>query len=226
MRTLGERFWSKVDRSEPDGCWNWTANRNNNGYGLFRPGGVAPKALAHRLSYEERHGPIPKGGLILHSCDNPSCVNPDHLRVGSHTDNALDREARGRRKSPDLAGEANPLSRLTDEQVISIRLDYVSGVPLDDICAKHDVPRISLSDYTSGTSWAHLLGVDGAPDLKALRAEAYRRRRNNARLTASDARSIRRRLAAGELGITLAAEYGVHKATISDIKCGKIWADA
>lgn len=57
---LDDRFWTKVDRAEPGGCWEWTANKNNKGYGLFRPGGTAPKRLAHRLAYEDAKAPSPR----------------------------------------------------------------------------------------------------------------------------------------------------------------------
>lgn len=89
-----DRFWSKVDSSAP-GCWPWTATRNSGGYGHIRVG--EKMRSAHRVSYELTHGPIPEGMQVMHSCDNPACVNPAHLSLGSNQDNLLDM-ARKRRQ--------------------------------------------------------------------------------------------------------------------------------
>lgn len=168
---LDDRFWTKVDKSSQTGCWEWRANKNNKGYGLFRPGGTLPKRLAHRLAYEDARGhTIPKGRLVLHSCDNPSCVNPAHLRLGSHKDNVADMDARRRRVAPGLQGETVPTSKLTEQQVIALRRDYVSGVPFEDIARRYGISKKSVTDYTSGRSWRHILGVDGSPTLSQLRA--------------------------------------------------------
>jgi hypothetical protein len=82
-----DRFWAKVQKG--DGCWEWSAGRLPVGYGRFR---VSPEreALAHRYSYELNVGPVPDGLCVLHRCDNPSCVRPDHLFVGTHKDNTQD----------------------------------------------------------------------------------------------------------------------------------------
>src|SRR5882672_10379584 len=80
-------FWRKVDK-RPFGCWVWTAWKNSKGYGNFNIG--ERKWKAHRLSYTFFYGPIPDGLLVLHRCDNPSCVNPDHLFLGTARDNFQD----------------------------------------------------------------------------------------------------------------------------------------
>jgi HNH endonuclease len=86
------RFWEKVDRSGD--CWVWTAGTAHFGYGQFHLDGKPEKA--HRISWILTYGPIPEGLLVCHHCDNPPCVNPRHLFVGSHRDNALDKVAKGR----------------------------------------------------------------------------------------------------------------------------------
>jgi hypothetical protein len=220
---LDNRFWSKVLHNPESGCLEWTANRNNKGYGMFSVSSFVGKRLAHRLSYEDAFGRIPPGRFVLHSCDNPKCVNPTHLRLGDAKENVADMDQRGRRKSPHLRGEANPIAKQTDETVSAIRRLYVAGVPLDDICAKFNITRETMHDYTGGRSWKHLLGQDGSPSLEQLKEENSRRRRNNAVLTDDIVAEIKRRLASGEQGKALAAEYGVHKATISDIKQRKTW---
>lgn len=91
-RSLEERFWEKVEKTE--GCWNWTAAKSTHGYGRI----ILNRKLenAHRVSYELLVGAIPEGGHLLHSCDNRRCVNPAHLTVGTHKQNMEDMSAKGR----------------------------------------------------------------------------------------------------------------------------------
>jgi hypothetical protein len=115
-------------------------------------------------------------------------------------------------------------TRLTTAQVISLLREYVAGIPRQELCERYGLKESSLSSYTDGKAWTHLHGKHGCPTLAEL-IDA-KRRTPSAKIGLEDAREIKRRLAAGELGIHLAAEFGVHKATISDIKRGKIWRDA
>jgi predicted DNA binding CopG/RHH family protein len=183
------------------------------------------KILAHRFSFETAYGQLPANGLVLHSCDNPACVNPKHLRLGSHRENVADMDERNRRVPPSLKGNEIHNAKLTDDTVIAIRKAYLDGDQIEDICKTFGVPETSIRDYTSGRSWQHLFDVPDAPTFEQLKAEAARRTRNNTRLSEDDVRTIRKRLAKGEMGKALAEEYGVHKATISDIKLRKRWAD-
>jgi hypothetical protein len=89
-----ERFWRRVDKT--GGCWNWTGGRGDHGYGSFTgDGGVA--ISAHRYSFQLHNGPIPDGLVICHCCDNPACVKPEHLFLGTQRDNVHDMIQKGRR---------------------------------------------------------------------------------------------------------------------------------
>jgi hypothetical protein len=94
-----DRFESKYEPVTESGCWIWTASSHARGYGLFYTGRGRTKAkmeLAHRVSYELYNGVNPEGYEVCHKCDIPSCVNPDHLFLGSHTDNMRDMIQKGR----------------------------------------------------------------------------------------------------------------------------------
>lgn len=93
--SMEERFWSKVDLKGPDDCWEWQASKLPDGYGSF---GVRSRVVdkAHRVSWVLKNGPIPDGMSVCHRCDNPPCVNPDHLFLGTQQDNMKDMVSKGR----------------------------------------------------------------------------------------------------------------------------------
>lgn len=90
--SIREVFTSRIRTSE--GCWEWTGSVSSTGYGTFRYAGVGYSA--HRFAHEMFIGPIPAGLVVMHSCDNPKCVNPDHLRAGTYSDNSTDMVRKGR----------------------------------------------------------------------------------------------------------------------------------
>jgi len=117
---LFTRFYANVQPEPNTGCWFWDGSLRNDGYGQFAVNGK--QHGSHRLSYQLHKGPIPLGMQVCHTCDTPSCVNPDHLWLGTPKDNAVDKVAKGRINP--AFGEANGGSKLTNEQIILIRELY------------------------------------------------------------------------------------------------------
>lgn len=146
--TVEERFAAKVDRSGD--CWLWTGARRlpERRYGLFHWNG--PKA-AHRVAWQLAHGPIPDGMLVCHSCDNPPCVNPAHLFLGTNADNAADRVAKGR--SARTSGEAHPQARLTALQVDAIRASHRAGSSLRALARQHAISPTHVQRLVRGEQW-------------------------------------------------------------------------
>lgn len=154
------RFWSKVQRS--DTCWEWTASISGSGYGLFsiRHRSATP-AKAHRVSYEIHNGPIPGNMHVLHTCDNRSCVRPDHLYLGTNADNVRDRVTRGRTRTwateRARLGERHPRAKLTDEIVLGARVAVASGeATIIDLARQHGVAFATMQAAVRGKTWTHL----------------------------------------------------------------------
>ncbi len=143
--TLEERFWSHVAKS--DGCWLWTGARYYNGYGAFRANGR--NIGAHRFSWGLYHGPIPDGLFICHHCDNPACVNPDHLFVGTQTQNLADMASKGR----STHGERNPQAKLAAHQVRRIRGFHACGISRTELAEHFGVREGTISDVVSRRAW-------------------------------------------------------------------------
>jgi hypothetical protein len=125
------RFFAKVSKAEGDGCWLWTAAKVRDGYGLFSLSGK--DMSAHRASWLIHRGEIPDGGLVLHHCDTPSCVRPDHLFLGSHSTNAIDREWKRR------GGQRGFPRPLPSEKHLQIAADFYSGMAVRAVARKHGV---------------------------------------------------------------------------------------
>lgn len=151
--TTWNRLVALIDRRGPDECWPWTAGLFSNGYGQFRVG--RRKVRAHRAYFEKVVGPVPAGKILCHSCDNPRCCNPAHLRVGTHGDNAADRSARGRdgRGFKRQSGEANGASRLKTADVAAIRAAHSAGESYRAIARRFGVSASQVGNIIRGDSW-------------------------------------------------------------------------
>lgn len=141
------RFWDHVAKG--DGCWLWTGCRIKNGYGRLY---INRKPfLAHRLMWVLTHGEVSDRLEVCHHCDNPSCVNPLHLFVGTHRDNMRDAEAKGRFGSH--VGENNHRALLTSEQVLAIRK---STATLNELAAQYGIKPNYASAVRRGHKWKHI----------------------------------------------------------------------
>lgn len=141
-----ERFWSKVDRTGE--CWLWTASRVR-GYGRF---GVGKRTrFATHVAWYLTHGVWPTLP-VLHRCDTPSCVRPDHLYLGTRAQNYADSRARGRHSHGERHGQA----KLTESAVREIRQRRGSGELLRVLASEYGVSPVTISDIARRKRWAHL----------------------------------------------------------------------
>lgn len=146
MRTIEERFWAKVDKSGD--CWNWTAYVTSRGYGQFWLDGKVQSS--HRVAWELAYGPVPDGMFVCHHCDNPLCVRPEHLFLGTHTDNMADRAEKGRAAN----GEAHGRSKLCEVDVRLIR--DIQGQTCQAIADWFGVDTSTVSDIRNRRAWRNV----------------------------------------------------------------------
>ena len=149
--SLERRFASKVKVSGPNDCWPWIS-RSVAKYGYGRmTAGRGRYLRAHQVAWALIHGPIPKGQVIRHTCDNPSCCNPSHLVAGQQVENVQDSIVRGRSSAPPLhRGESHPMAKLTLEQSREIRN---CGGTLNDTAGKYGVSAKTVWRIRNNKQW-------------------------------------------------------------------------
>jgi hypothetical protein len=186
------------------GCTLWIGGSTPKGYGSL--GFLGTTRPAHRVSYMVHVGPIPDGLHVLHRCDTPACINPDHLFLGTNTDNVRDKVSKGRASS--LPGELHPMARLTAEQVLDIRHRRHRGENSAMLAKAYGLSRGGVACICSGKTWTHV----GGPLTKG---------RDVLKLTEAEVIELRQRRAHGETYASLSDRFG-----ISEIMVGRIWTGA
>lgn len=199
------RFMAKVDTSPGRGkCWPWRGGRLPSGHGMFnvrRSDGVWAATSATRFMVYLMEGPFPAHLFVRHMCDNPCCVNPEHLRLGTQADNMQDRWAHGRYHD----GEPRRQGKLDDNAIIEIRRRALEGETYTSIARDTGLTPPAVGFIATGRTWSHVPGeVVIAP----------RRRGRPTKQAPHVIAQARRRAAQGESIASLAAEYGVKYNTL------------
>lgn len=211
-----DRLLAMLDMDGDSGCWEWRGHRQN-GYGHMRVFGK--RSFAHRVMLEIKlERPLLPGEVCRHVCDNPSCCNPDHLEVGSHSQNM--RDATERRKFP--TGANHHGSKLTEEAVADARRRYAVGdIGIENLGREYGVTYVVMRDAIMGKTWRAVSEPPVSP-LPFRRFSIGERNPNN-KLSPDDVRTIRARVAAGEMHSVVAKDYGVKTCTVSSIVYRRSW---
>lgn len=155
------RFQALVGRS-PGGCWPWLGRRYGDGYGEFRLSS-GHRIAAHRFAWEIANGrPVPPGLYVCHRCDNPPCVNPDHLFAGTPAENEADKIAKGRKERN--AGEQNGNVRLTAADVLELRAAVAEGASYTRVSKRFGIHRKTAARICAGDLWACIPLEGPAPE--------------------------------------------------------------
>ena len=150
--TTPETFWDKVDWEAETECWLWTGAKLPHGYGTVCLN--RQRLYAHRYAWAFVNGPIPKGLNILHKCDVPACINPDHLYAGTQRENLIDCIRRGRANR--VRGSAHGQSKLTEDQVLELRKERTKGLSYAKLGKHFGISETQARSIVLGTWWKHL----------------------------------------------------------------------
>lgn len=153
VQPIEDRFWSRVNKGEPNECWEWTGPPNEDGYGIiFLSGARRRKVGAHRMSYQLHYGEVAPGLVVRHTCDNPPCVNPQHLLLGTDLDNRRDAVDRNRV----CHGSIHPKAKLTEADVVEIRRLRAAGMTYVAIGERYGISNVAAGRAAKGITWRRL----------------------------------------------------------------------
>lgn len=217
-----QRFWDKVLIGRAEECWPWNANRTDRGYGVFWVDGKTVRA--HRFALMDAKGkPSAPSLKALHSCDNPPCCNPNHLRWGTTQDNSNDMVLRKR----SLAGEKSWHAQISESDASKILRMRVKGMKCDEIASEMGLARDLVMNIYIGRAWSHLHGVDGNPTLSELKASKPKNRAkaHNRVLTEEMIDFIFQGRIVGKTCPEIAAELGLPVGTVSPVFSGHAFTE-
>lgn len=199
-----QRFWKGVEKKE-NGCWIFT--KGSTPYGRLKMGGVVQGA--HIASWKLHGGKIEDGKILLHSCDTPRCVNPAHLSVGTHSENAADKCKKGRHNSP--KGAANVNSKLDEEKVLYIRESLANKIEtINSLAKKYGTSFQVIYHVAIGSGWKSVGGT-------------LLKKKNLKQFTREEILEIKTAPKFFGSVNQLANKFGVHQSVISHIRNGRRW---
>ncbi len=228
---IRDRLFRHVTIADGDACWEWTGFRTKKGYGSIWVSGGNGKTNryrpAHRVSWEIHHGTIQDEALeVCHRCDNPPCVRPDHLFLGTTKENAQDRDNKRRhrgqrgkdhvwKRRPELVRRGSSLShaKLTEEAVRQLRAAVAGGMSRKEASCRFGVSASQVGAVVLREAWAHV--IDNFPPPKKRRSGPRRRR-----LSDDDVAAIKIAHKAGELRRDIAARFGISRGYVSQVVNG------
>ena len=223
-------FWARVEKG--DGCWIWLGPRNKQGYGITNTTGRRGIS-AHRLAWILENGPIPTSDKVhtgtmwvLHKCDNPPCVRPDHLFLGTPADNHLDMRSKGRQHAP-LCGEDSGQAKITEQLVRLIREAFVAEPNLTRVAKKFaytGIKKAQIRNIVCGKSWSHL-GLEPIiyTAIRGSGAPMQGSKHTLAKLDEEKVLNIRQLVADGMPQKDVALKFSVTRASVSLIISRKTW---
>ena len=228
QKPLEERFWARIPRVQSDKCWEWKGARFDPpwDYGMIAngtlPSGKPKMVGAHRISWELHNGPIPGGMRVCHTCDNPPCVNPAHLFLGTAKDNTQDMVKKGRCNP--AVGERGGFAKLTWEGVRELRRRYATEhISHTRLARELGLAQGTVSAILRGEAWQEegMLLVDTREKARVdtLRGSGIA----SARLKESDIPTIRELAANGEPQRAIAARFGVAQSQIGKVIRRETW---
>jgi len=217
------KFYRKISNPDSNGCMNWLGAKTRNGYGTLT-WNKKPMTLAHRLSYKLHKGSIPENMCVCHTCDNPSCVNPDHLWIGTIAENNQDMVNKDRQH---LKKGMRLSSKLTELQIKDIRNKILQGITMVELSKVYGVSDRTINNINSGKLWPSI----DTKEHRLLRLKKVKEMRSKhssklaTKLTIEQIKEIKIRLSNGEGQKNIGLDYGVSQFCIYEIKHGRRWKD-